>query len=123
MPSQQVYTPSAQLYTPTGATPYPGGFAALTPDGREQNMFRGSVAMQTGEILWARGELLGEGAYGKVFAGLNQLTGELMAVKQLKVCPATVPCLPHLVALCTVLRSAPRCRPAHGWSSASDRVP
>ena len=47
-------------------------------------MFRGSVAMQTGEVMWARGELLGEGAYGKVFAGLNQLTGELMAVKQLK---------------------------------------
>ena len=41
--------------------------------------------MQTGEIMWAKGELLGEGAYGKVFAGLNQLTGELMAVKQLKV--------------------------------------
>ena len=35
-------------------------------------------------MQWARGELLGEGAYGKVFAGLNQKTGELMAVKQLK---------------------------------------
>eukprot|EP00898_Chlorokybus_atmophyticus_P007254 jgi/Chlat1/752/Chrsp104S01223 len=38
----------------------------------------------TGEIQWLKGELLGEGAYGKVFAGLNQATGELMAVKQLK---------------------------------------
>ena len=78
-----MYTPSTQLYTPTGAHPE-GAPDGLTPGGREHSMFRGSVAMQTGEVMWARGELLGEGAYGKVFAGLNQLTGELMAVKQLK---------------------------------------
>ncbi|XP_024518433.1 mitogen-activated protein kinase kinase kinase 2 [Selaginella moellendorffii] len=40
-----------------------------------------------GSFRWTRGELLGEGAYGKVFAGLNQTTGELMAVKQLKIEP------------------------------------
>nr|XP_024370794.1 uncharacterized protein LOC112280062 isoform X3 [Physcomitrium patens] len=39
---------------------------------------------RTGSVRWTRGELLGEGAYGKVYAGLNQDTGELMAVKQLK---------------------------------------
>ena len=34
-------------------------------------------------MAWTRGELLGEGAYGRVYAGLNQKTGELMAVKVL----------------------------------------
>ena len=35
----------------------------------------------SGDIDWSRGELLGEGAYGKVYIGLNLRTGELMAVK------------------------------------------
>ncbi len=39
--------------------------------------------IQTGPMAWTRGELLGEGAYGRVYAGLNQKTGELMAVKVL----------------------------------------
>jgi serine/threonine protein kinase len=47
-------------------------------------LFRQSVVTHTGAIQWQQGELLGEGAYGKVFAGLNQQTGELMAVKQHK---------------------------------------
>jgi hypothetical protein len=45
---------------------------------------RCSIAVETGEMLWSQGELLGQGAFGKVYAGLNQKTGELMAVKQLK---------------------------------------
>ena len=32
---------------------------------------------------WQRGEMLGQGAYGKVYLGLNLESGELMAVKQL----------------------------------------
>ena len=32
---------------------------------------------------WQRGEILGKGAFGTVYLGLNQQTGELMAVKQL----------------------------------------
>eukprot|EP00850_Spirogloea_muscicola_P008326 SM000044S15973 [mRNA] locus=s44:300793:305193:+ [translate_table: standard] len=35
-------------------------------------------------LRWTRGHLLGEGAYGKVYMGLDQSTGKLMAVKQLK---------------------------------------
>eukprot|EP00873_Tetraselmis_striata_P023812 jgi/Tetstr1/444076/TSEL_003316.t1 len=46
-------------------------------------MFYQSVEVITGDIAWTRGELLGEGAYGRVYAGLNQLSGELMAVKVL----------------------------------------
>lgn len=43
------------------------------------------VGMACGEISWKRGELLGEGAYGRVYAGLNTDTGEIMAVKQITV--------------------------------------
>ena len=33
-------------------------------------------------LRWTRGELIGSGAYGKVYIGLNQETGQLLAVKQ-----------------------------------------
>lgn len=33
-------------------------------------------------MKWTKGELIGSGAYGKVYLGLNQQTGQLMAVKQ-----------------------------------------
>ncbi|KAG0579924.1 hypothetical protein KC19_4G135200 [Ceratodon purpureus] len=49
-----------------------------------EELFTAPKPVRTGTVRWTRGELLGEGAYGKVFAGLNQDTGELMAVKQLK---------------------------------------
>jgi hypothetical protein len=35
-------------------------------------------------IDWTRGNVLGEGAYGKVYLGLNVQTGELLAAKQIK---------------------------------------
>ncbi|KAJ8083921.1 hypothetical protein PM082_002688 [Marasmius tenuissimus] len=34
---------------------------------------------------WARGELLGEGSYGRVYLALNATTGEIIAVKQVDV--------------------------------------
>ena len=34
---------------------------------------------------WQRGHLLGAGAFGKVYLGLNQRSGELMAVKQVEI--------------------------------------
>lgn len=43
-----------------------------------------ALSSRNGALRWTKGELLGEGAYGKVFLGLNQTTGELMAVKQIK---------------------------------------
>ncbi|CAM6110207.1 unnamed protein product [Calypogeia fissa] len=57
----------------------PGHSIPSTPSQRDGNSRPYGKSM-----LWTRGEMLGEGAYGKVFAGLNQTTGELMAVKQLK---------------------------------------
>ncbi|MCO5571552.1 hypothetical protein L7F22_025295 [Adiantum nelumboides] len=51
---------------------------------KSKKCFKKTQMKQTKNFEWKRGELLGEGAYGKVFCGLNQSTGELMAVKQLK---------------------------------------
>ncbi|KIY96351.1 hypothetical protein MNEG_11610 [Monoraphidium neglectum] len=51
---------------------------------RAAAMFGHTTELRTGAMQWTRGELLGEGAYGKVYAGLNQMTGELMAVKALE---------------------------------------
>lgn len=36
-------------------------------------------------IRWKRGEILGQGAFGIVYLGLNTDTGELMAVKQMSI--------------------------------------
>ncbi|GJP46289.1 hypothetical protein CLOM_g5593 [Closterium sp. NIES-68] len=52
-----------------------------------------------GTMKWKRGELLGEGAYGKVFLGLNEMTGELMAVKQIKMTSAGDEKAMHIAAL------------------------
>eukprot|EP00743_Colponemidia_sp_Colp-15_P007389 GILK01007982.1.p1 GENE.GILK01007982.1~~GILK01007982.1.p1 ORF type:complete len:666 (+),score=101.11 GILK01007982.1:82-2079(+) len=37
------------------------------------------------KLIWKKGDLIGEGAYGRVYRGLNQKTGQFMAVKQLKI--------------------------------------
>uniref|UniRef100_K3WXL8 Protein kinase domain-containing protein n=1 Tax=Globisporangium ultimum (strain ATCC 200006 / CBS 805.95 / DAOM BR144) TaxID=431595 RepID=K3WXL8_GLOUD len=34
---------------------------------------------------WKRGEMIGEGTFGKVYMGLNSITGELFAVKEIEV--------------------------------------
>jgi serine/threonine protein kinase len=33
-------------------------------------------------VQWIRGDLIGAGAFGRVYAGLDEATGQLMAVKQ-----------------------------------------
>ena len=57
----------------------------FTPDERKQ--FEGSCALSKPKfqdpIHWKRGELLGSGAFGRVFLGLHTRTGELMAAKQI----------------------------------------
>lgn len=45
---------------------------AVVPPSAE-SLFDAAETKQTGSFVWTRGELLGEGAYGKVFAGLNQV--------------------------------------------------
>ena len=39
-------------------------------------------------IRWKKGDLIGAGSYGKVYIGLNENSGVLMAVKEVEVCDA-----------------------------------
>lgn len=38
-------------------------------------------------IRWRKGELIGCGAFGRVYMGMNLDSGELLAVKQVNICP------------------------------------
>ena len=38
---------------------------------------------------WKKGKMIGQGAYGLVYEGLNLETGELMAVKQVEITKAS----------------------------------
>lgn len=40
------------------------------------------AAMSGSPLKWIKGELIGEGTFGKVFKGLNEKTGQLLAIKQ-----------------------------------------
>ena len=54
-----------------------GPDAPLTPHG----------AMAAAPSAWKKGELIGAGAYGRVYIGLNEQTGGLMAVKEVRYSP------------------------------------
>ena len=49
----------------------------------ESNTFVDQPNSQSRNIQWKQGEILGQGAFGVVYLGLNIDTGELMAVKKL----------------------------------------
>jgi hypothetical protein len=80
--------------------------AAQPPDGDADG---GATALADAEpkppqppFSWTKGELIGIGAFGRVFTGLNNLTGEIIAVKQVRArgarhcgCEATLWQLPH----------------------------
>ena len=40
---------------------------------------------RTAILKWVQGGLIGEGTYGKVYTALNAVTGEMIAVKQVKI--------------------------------------
>ncbi|KAL6784426.1 hypothetical protein ACKKBF_B01735 [Auxenochlorella protothecoides x Auxenochlorella symbiontica] len=48
----------------------------------------GADSRQTGPLNWTKGELIGQGAFGSVFLGMDNDTGQLMAVKQVHVSKA-----------------------------------
>ncbi len=60
-----------------------GGGSGLGGTRHDARTFWHSRPRQTEPIRWQRGEVIGQGAYGTVYLGLNLDTGELMAVKQL----------------------------------------
>lgn len=41
------------------------------------------LADQESPLRWRKGEVIGEGTFGKVYKGMNEKTGELLAIKQL----------------------------------------
>ena len=51
--------------------------------GHSQSATNTNSDMVGNNIRWKRGEMLGQGAFGIVYLGLNVETGELMAVKQM----------------------------------------
>ena len=59
-----------------------------------------------GPVHWTRGELIGAGAFGRVYMGLNNETGQLMAVKQ--VAPSRPPARARLAPLGHAQRREPR---------------
>jgi len=48
---------------------------------KKKNAIRASPGCR---VLWKKGELIGCGSYGKVYIGLNETSGVLMAVKELR---------------------------------------
>ena len=62
------------------------GAAPPLTDGLGRVSSRGGAALgsttPSHALRWQRGELLGTGAFGRVFLGLNEDTGELLAVKE-----------------------------------------
>eukprot|EP01135_Chromosphaera_perkinsii_P008999 Nk52_evm17s1569 gene=Nk52_evmTU17s1569 len=55
-------------------------------------------------IRWRRGQVLGTGAFGKVYLGLNLLSGEMMAVKQVPLVPECMGQVKALVKEIQILR-------------------
>jgi serine/threonine protein kinase len=79
---QHWHSPSAaerqqqlQQYLQTGAVPGSGVDAAQQQEEEEQEV-------PTVPFSWTKGELIGIGAFGRVYTALNNETGELVAVKQ-----------------------------------------
>ena len=56
------------------------GFASSVSDTMEQQS-------NISRMEWKKGDMLGRGAYGTVYMGLNQSSGELMAIKEVQIVP------------------------------------
>ena len=56
--------------------------SALTPSAQQQPA---AQQQYDSPLRWKRGALIGEGTFGKVYKGMNERTGELLAVKQLSI--------------------------------------
>lgn len=53
---------------------------------RTSSADRNQIDLEDGEdspLRWRKGEVIGEGTFGKVYKGMNEKTGELLAIKQL----------------------------------------
>jgi hypothetical protein len=72
---QQYVFDTEEATPPVGPAPQP----VVTPQSRCPTMLPVDEPVQ-----WIRGDLIGAGAFGRVYAGLDEATGQLMAVKQVR---------------------------------------
>lgn len=58
--------------------------SAIPQESSEQQLLQTNDNIRSiSPLQWRKGEVIGEGTFGKVFKGLNEKTGELLAIKQL----------------------------------------
>jgi hypothetical protein len=96
---RRVSEPQAPPVVPSAAPRDAGGAAAALPPpswpndaapdafadtrvGSATDVARSAPRGAAARLRWQRGELLGTGAFGRVYLGLNEETGELLAVKE-----------------------------------------
>jgi serine/threonine protein kinase len=59
----------------------------------------GEFYQMEGPVNWSKGKLIGAGAFGRVFQGLNNDTGQILAVKQVNLTKvSTLSCKPQPLA-------------------------
>ena len=73
-------------FTPRERQRYEQALPMTSSDGRALSPAYSDVS-EDEKINWRRGELLGSGAFGNVYLGLNLDTGELMGAKQISLGP------------------------------------
>ncbi|KAG4301196.1 hypothetical protein PCK1_002506 [Pneumocystis canis] len=57
----------------------------LNKDGNDYNSMEMGNIKITPTFKWIKGKLIGKGRYGKVYLAMNAITGEMLAVKQVKI--------------------------------------
>lgn len=57
--------------------------APFSPPSSANSSKKPSNSDKPSPLKWKKGEMIGEGTFGKVFKGLNEKTGELLAIKQI----------------------------------------
>lgn len=58
-------------------------FGTSSAENYHEGLSREQKEEEESPLRWKRGEAIGEGTFGKVYKGMNEKTGELLAIKQL----------------------------------------
>eukprot|EP01063_Lacrimia_lanifica_P035551 TRINITY_DN6808_c0_g1_i1.p1 TRINITY_DN6808_c0_g1~~TRINITY_DN6808_c0_g1_i1.p1 ORF type:complete len:1140 (+),score=225.76 TRINITY_DN6808_c0_g1_i1:118-3537(+) len=96
LPSPKIRRVDSVGESPTGSTENPAEASgadtdSVSPDNSRRRGVMNGGARRTGAVRtvektvqWRKGDLLGQGGFGKVYLGYNQETGTLMAVKSIE---------------------------------------